>query len=129
MSEKKLILPGDVERARGGLTIHVPSGYADEQEAAEAPGALVCRVIVDHDKRLMCGKVFGPDQQQAFERHTGNCARAHLDEIRKAGLAHRVPIMDANEWDPEIEAHMQKVGERMKREGRLTVHPGERAGF
>jgi hypothetical protein len=32
-------------------------------------------------------------------------------------------------WDPEVEAHMREVGERMKREGRLTVKKNERAGF
>lgn len=129
MSDRKVILPGDAEPRTGGLTIHVPSGYADEQEAAQEPGSLVCLVIVDHDKRLMCGKVFGPHRRRAFQRHTGRCARKHMDEIRKAALAHRVPIMDEAAWDPEVAAHMQRVGERMLREGRLTVHPSERAGF
>jgi hypothetical protein len=128
-AHKKLILPGDVERSGGRLTIHVPSGYEDEQEAAQAPGALVCHVIVDHDRRLMCGRVYGPDERAAFERHCGNCAREHMDEIKKAGIAHRVPIMDPATWDPEVEAHMNELGKRMLREGRLTVRPNERAGF
>jgi hypothetical protein len=31
--------------------------------------------------------------------------------------------------DPEIEAHMKGVGQRMLREGRWTVKPSEKAGF
>jgi hypothetical protein len=128
VSDRKLILPGDTART-GGLTIHVPSGYEDERDAAQQPGALVCHVIVDHDKRLMCGKIFGPEERGKFEKHTGDCARKHLDEIRKAGIAHRVAIMDPATWDPEVEAHMNELGKRMLREGRLTVKPNERAGF
>jgi hypothetical protein len=89
VSDRKLILPGDTART-GGLTIHVPSGYEDERDAAQQPGALVCHVIVDHDKRLMCGKIFGPEERGKFEKHTGDCARKHLDEIRKAGIAQAI---------------------------------------
>lgn len=31
--------------------------------------------------------------------------------------------------DPEVTAHLKKVGETMKREGRWTVKKNERAGF
>jgi hypothetical protein len=38
-----------------------------------------------------------------------------------------MPVFE--EWDPEVAAHLRKVGERMVAEGRLEVKPSERAGF
>lgn len=50
-------------------------------------------------------------------------ARAEREaEKRRLALFHEHP-------DPEVEAHMLRVGERMRREGRWEVKPNERAGF
>jgi hypothetical protein len=125
---KKLLLPGDVARSGGGLTIHVPSGYETEDDRMAAGGYLVCKVIVDADKRVMCGQIFELDREAEFQRHTGECAHRHLDEIRKASPTHRIPIFNEEEWDPELAEHLQKVGRTMLEEGRLTMNRNERAG-
>jgi hypothetical protein len=57
-------------------------------------------------------------------------ARKHAElanEARTERLEERMPVFD--EWDPEVAAHMRKVGERMLEERRLEVKPSERAGF
>jgi hypothetical protein len=91
-------------------------------------GYLVCKVIVDADKRVMCGQIFELDREAEFQRHTGECAHRHLDEIRKASPTHRIPIFNEEEWDPELAEHLQKVGRTMLEEGRLTMNRNERAG-
>lgn len=85
----------------------------------------VCRVIVEPGKT--CGQVFY--DPEAWQRHVGRCARAHMDEIRAESLRRRMPVFDEENWDPEVAEHMRKVGARMKEEGRLEVKPHERAGF
>lgn len=88
----------------------------------------ICRVPVDKDDPLaICGAQFTEAQQTAFEHHTGKCAREHMDEIRAHST--RGTMFDSNEWDPEVDAHMRKVGKRMKAEGRMTVNPNDKAGF
>jgi len=59
--------------------------------------------------------------------HRLNVAAAIADrhEVKRA-LA---PFHDPEWGDPEIEAHMRRVGQRMLREGRWEVKPSERAGF
>jgi len=99
---------------RSGLI--VPPEYADRRPA------FACNV---------CGSQFPNEQRAVYERHVGECARAHEAEI----LAMRPSVrlkggpFDPESWDPEAEAHMRKVGERMLREGRMEVKPAERAGF
>jgi hypothetical protein len=88
---------------------------------------MVCRVITGPDET--CGKVFRRGEEKAWQMHVGACARAHVDQIHAESLRTRIPILDPNSWDPEVERHMREVGERMKREGRLEVKPSERAGF
>lgn len=66
---------------------------------------------------------------QHDEAGVGRCARNHMDELRSMRLKERMPVLDDDQWDSEIAAHMKKVGERMLKEGRLTVKPNERAGF
>jgi hypothetical protein len=58
------------------------------------------------------------------------CARRHLDEIRASSPRerNRGGPFDPDQWDPEIDAHMKRVGERMLKEGRLEMDRSERAG-
>lgn len=127
-----LILPGDVARRGRGLTIHVPRGYETEQDRMadqEAAGYMICRVIVSAAERVICGRLFEPGEERAWEKHCGDCAMQHIDEIRAASPRTRMPVFDPNAWDVEIDEHMRKLGERMRREGRLEVRKNERAGF
>jgi hypothetical protein len=78
----------------------------------------------------VCGAKFGEGSETAWQRHVGECARAHMDEIMAArpSQALKGGPFDPESWDPEVEAHMRKVGETMLREGRMEVLPHERAG-
>jgi hypothetical protein len=44
----------------------------------------------------------------------------------RAAKKKRMAVFDTDTWDPEYEAHMRRVGERMIREGRLVTRPNER---
>lgn len=118
---RRLILPGDAARS-GGLSIMVPRGY--EQEDAPEP-SMVCRVPVNAED--LCLQPFYPGEERAFQAHVGRCAREHRDAIEERRK--RLALFREEAWDPEVAEHMRKVGERMKREGRLEVKPSERAGF
>lgn len=63
-----------------------------------------------------------------MQKHMAACARAHLDEIRAAApsATRKGGPFDPELWDPEAEAHLRKVGERMLKEGRLEMLPNER---
>lgn len=76
-----------------------------------------------------CGTGFYDNELAAFQRHVGPCAKSNLAELKAQSLKARMPVFDPENWDPEVRAHMDKVGETMKRERRLTVKPSERAGF
>ena len=119
----RLILPGDSPRP-GGLTILVPRGY--EQPDGPEP-TMVCRVPTGDGE--VCGKAFYPGEERKWQRHVGECAARHRDKIETQSPRTRLPIFSDEAWDPEISAHMRKVGDRMIREGRLEVRPNERAGF
>lgn len=111
-----LLIPG----ASQGLQILVPGKYAD------APIA-VCRVPTGRGE--VCGQQFWPGEESAFEHHVGRCAREHIGEIARESPTSRVPIMhDPNEWDPEAEAYLREVGQRMLAEGRLELRRNERIG-
>lgn len=75
----------------------------------------------------MCGEERG--SQRDLEQHVGPCARSMMGEIHAALEVRRRSIFSSESWDPEVAAHMREVGKRMKAEGRMTVHPHERAGF
>ena len=111
-----LIVPGAPRR---GLTIYVPGRYAD------TPGVrFVCRVPTG--PRSICGAEFR--SHESLVRHLRNeCVSRHEEEIHTSSLRARMPVLES--WDPEVDAHMKRVGERMRREGRWTVRPSERAGF
>lgn len=64
-------------------------------------------------------------QHMGSAQHEDGVNRARdAEERRKA----RLPFMH-EDIDPEISAHMKKVGKRMLAEGRMVVKPSERAGF
>lgn len=127
-----LILPGDVARSGGRLTIHVPRGYETEQDRMadeDAGGYHVCRVLVNATTGEICGQVFELERQGDYDRHRTGCAAEHINEIRAGSPRARMPIFDPANWDPEVDAHMRQLGEKMRKERRLVVKPSERAGF
>lgn len=128
-----IILPGHVERAGGRLTIHVPRGYEREEdyraELEDAGGYHVCRVVVNAETEEICGATWPADQERAYLAHLRTCVSNHRDVIHAASPRTKMPFMDPNAWDPEVEAHMREVGRRMVKERRLEVKPSERAGF
>lgn len=126
MDNEKLILPGASAPA-GEPQIFVPGQYATHTDDMPEP-RFICRVPTNReDPREHCGALFFDGQEQRWQAHVGKCARDHEDVIRAHSM--QGTMFDPNEWDPEIEAHMNKVGERMKKEGRLIVRSNERAGF
>jgi hypothetical protein len=109
-SSRRLILPGEKPR-KSDLQIVVPRGY----ETIVGQCSLCELVFYDED-----------EARRHFERN----ARKHAEmanEMRTQRLEERMPVFE--EWDPEVAAHLRKVGERMVAEGRLEVKPSERAGF
>jgi hypothetical protein len=56
------------------------------------------------------------------------CVRANIDEIRAQApsVKHKGGPFDPENWNPDAEAHLKKVGERMLKEGRLEMLPNER---
>lgn len=111
-------------RPQRSLTILVPRGHE------EAPPAIfghcwVCLAVLGKET------IFHAGEEQAWERHVGECARKHLDEIRALAPSHvdAGGPFDPNNWDPEVDEHMRGVGRRMLKEGRWEVKPHERAGL
>lgn len=93
------------------------------------PPSLAAQVVVVGKCEVPgCGAIFRKGEEEAWQRHVGPCARAHMDRLRavmdRAGAG---PL--GEDFDPEVTKHMRGVGERMLREGRMTVNPNERAGF
>lgn len=64
-----------------------------------------------------------------LQAHMSACARANLDEIRAQAPSNKNKggPFDPDLWDPEVEEHLKKVGERMLAEGRMEMHDNERA--
>jgi hypothetical protein len=102
--------------------LFVPGVTRDDEEPS-----YVCTVPVADGE--ICGRCWYDGEERAYQAHVGRCAREHMDQINRERLAARAPAFDEETWDPEIAEHMRKVGERMLKEGRLTVNPNERAGF
>jgi hypothetical protein len=110
----RLILPGP-QPPRGALTIHVPRGYE------ERPAVGSC---------YLCGAEFAEgDNVIAHMRKCVNAAGHDVQQDRIDKVDRLEIFLDPNAWDPEVEAHLRKVGERMRAEGRWEVKPNERAGF
>jgi hypothetical protein len=119
---RRLILPGDAPG--GARTLMVPRGHEDPD-----PGPIVGRCLVPGCDRE--GRPFYAGQEELWQKHVGWCARRNRDEI-EAAIQERKdanPLQQRDAWDPELRDHMDKVGARMKREGRLVVKPNERGGF
>ncbi len=78
----------------------------------------------------VCGEIL-TGGYRASRDHLTACAKQHIDSIRAASPQEREKggPFDPESWDPEVEAHLKKVGEQMLKEGRWTVHPHEKAGF
>jgi hypothetical protein len=117
----RIILPNE---GTPGRTLHVPRQYASHD-----PEVVVGRCLVPGCERQ--GQPFYRGQEDLWQKHVGWCARRNRDEIEAAiqERKDRLPVFQRDAWDPEVRDHMDKVGERMKREGRLVVKPSERAGF
>lgn len=115
----RVILPGEAQRAKGGLQIHLPRSVREQLEREqERIGAC-----------LVCGARFYRGQETTWTRHVGECARANMDRLIAESPRTLMPILQPEAWDPEIEAHMRKLGKKMTAEDRLEVKPHERAGF
>lgn len=111
----RLVLPGDAPA--GMRQLYVPHGH----ETAPPVFAMTC---------LLCGERFEEAHRaHEFQRHVNACARRNMDEIQAEVERRRKSVFHEDAWDPEVAAHMRKVGERMIEEGRLEVKPSERAGF
>jgi hypothetical protein len=107
----RLILPGP--QPRPGLTIMVPRGY-------EEPPKATC---------FLCGSDFTSDT--ALIRHAKTCVNdaGHDHRMEREEKNARLEIFSEEAWDPEVSAHLRKVGQQMLKEGRWEVKPNERAGF
>jgi hypothetical protein len=102
--------------------LFVPGATRDEQEPK-----FVCRVPVNDDGEL-CGRLFYEDENRAFQLHATKCAAANRSHIEALSKARTLDGL-LSPWDPEVDEHMRKVGRQMRKEGRWTVNPNERAGF
>lgn len=112
MSRKRHIRPVAPVAERGGLIL--PGHYN------KLPGARigVCNT---------CGDRFYRGQEQEWQDHVGPCARRHLPEILEARAEQKKRLALFHESDnPDVDAHLAKVGARMLREGRLTMKKSER---
>jgi hypothetical protein len=113
-----LNLPGAVllgsESRPNAATLYVPPEYVDQ------PAAYRCHI---------CGSEFPETQARVWQKHVGDCARAHMSEIQASTPRARAKggPFDPETWDPELDEHMREVGRRMLREGRMEVLPHERA--
>jgi arabinogalactan endo-1,4-beta-galactosidase len=91
-------------------------------EPREDERLLICRVPTGPE--TICGKLFPERQLREWQRHTGLCAREHMDAIRERAPSERLKMLDHP--DPEYAEHMRKVGEQMRAEGRWETKPNER---
>jgi hypothetical protein len=111
----RIILPREPQL--GDRTLYVPRGHET---------GTVVLVGVCHT----CQQRFGRGQEQEWQEHVGRCAREHLDAImHEREKKKRASVFNEDNWDPEVAAHLKKVGERMLEEGRMVLKPNERAGL
>jgi len=77
----------------------------------------------------ICDVPFYSDRDR--DRHLRSGVHAAQVEVeRQAEQARREGMTWLYEHpDPEVQQHMEKVGQRMREEGRWVVKPNERAGF
>lgn len=77
----------------------------------------------------LCGVPFYDHRDLVAHLGTIEHREAADDMVRAEAERKQRLAMIYEDDDPEITAHMQKVGERMLAEGRWTVKPNEKAGF
>jgi hypothetical protein len=101
----------ELAQRRSGLI--VPPEYADRRPAFR------CNV---------CGAEFPNEQRGSWQRHVGECARVHAAEIEamRPSVRNKGGPFDPENWNPDAEAHLRKVGKRMLREGRMTLKRNEK---
>jgi len=108
---KRRIRPVLPVAERGGLIL--PGHYARQGERVG-----VCST---------CDKRFYRGEEQAWQKHVYECAKAHLSEILAAREEQKRRLAIFHESDnPDRDAHLAKVGEQMLREGRLVMKKSER---
>jgi hypothetical protein len=77
----------------------------------------------------LCGVPVYSDRDLIAHFETPNHRLAYATALAdRHDQKHRLRLFHESQ-DPEIEEHMKRVGDRMRREGRWTVHPSEKAGF
>lgn len=110
---KRKVMPVLPVAERGGLIL--PGHVAQQQEMVG-----VCS---------SCDKVFFRGEEQAWQKHVYECAMQQLPEILAARAEQKKRMAVFNEsWNPDVDEHLRKVGERMLREGRLVMRKSERIG-
>jgi hypothetical protein len=77
----------------------------------------------------LCGTPFFGERDTIAHLQTAQHRIAAVAEIAARHRQRERLALFYESEDPEIEAHMRTVGRRMRREGRWTVKPSERAGF
>lgn len=99
-------------RGRGGLIL--PGQYAQPE-----PRVGVCST---------CDQVFYRGEEEAWQKHVYRCAMQRLPEVleARAEQKRRMEIFQPGSWNPDVDAYLAKIGERMLREGRLVMRKSER---
>lgn len=98
---------------------------------AERGGLILPGHIAQAEERFghcsTCDRVFYRGEEQAWQKHVYKCAMENLDEIlaARAEQKKRLAIFHESE-NPDVDAHLAKIGERMLREGRLVMKKSER---
>lgn len=117
--------PRTGKRALPSPKILVPPAHADKR------GPLVgkCCVPQRDSGKIGCGRVFHKGEEEKWQRHVGECARANMEQIMAIvpSEANRGKLFDPASRDPDLVRHFRGVKERMIEEGRWTLHENERA--
>ncbi len=77
----------------------------------------------------LCGVEFAAGDNVVAHLKSCVADAGHDHRMAEEERKERMAIFSEEAWDPEVAAHMRKVGERMLREGRLETKRSERAGF
>lgn len=117
--------PRTGKRALPSPRILVPPRHADKR------GPLVgkCCVPQRDSGKLGCGRVFYKGDEEKWQRHVGECARANMEAIMAIvpSEAQRGKLFDPAARDQELVRHFRGVKERMIEDGRWTLRENERA--
>lgn len=117
--------PRTGKRALPSPKILVPPQHADRR------GALVgkCCVPQRDSGKIGCGRVFHKGEEEKWQKHVGECARANMERIMELvpSQANRGTLFDPANRDPELVRHFREVKERMIDEDRWHLLDNERA--